>query len=39
MIKNSINATLIRRQILRGGVWSHLVPSGTVEVVEDVHDV
>ena len=36
---SSINATLIRRQILRGGVWSHLVPTGTVETLEDIRNV
>jgi len=36
---SKINATLIRKHILRGEVWTHLVPDGTRDVVEGLHDV
>jgi len=33
---SKINGTLIRKGILRGSVWSHLVPEGTKDVVEEL---
>ncbi len=37
--QNGINASLIRKLIIRNEKWEHLVPDGTEQVIEDVRNV